>query len=383
MKIISTGLEYKIYDDDLKVYDSLPAYTYYIMFNKKTGFSLVRDEDIIITEKTYGVHKEKVNKVANTFEKAERNLGVILSGDKGIGKSLFAKMLAEEGVKRGYPVIKVNEYVPGIASFISEIKQEVYILFDEFDKTFRPGKMEEQGGCLDPQTEMLSLFDGMTQGKKMFIITCNEIKRLNEYLINRPGRFHYHFRFEYPGPEEIKEYLIDKKIDNKEINKVISFASKIRLNYDCLRAIAFELTYGESDFESAIKDLNIINLNEQLYIVTAYFKDGTFVKSNRTQLDMFSGDRTTSVEFSMPQPFWMDLGSASFIPDNAEFDLDKKCYKVTSKSVTWEWDMDITVAENNENYSEKEKQACREWQKKEFDYLVIKPYFDKDIHYTV
>lgn len=36
------------------------------------------------------------------------------------------------------------------------------ILFDEFDKTFAKGRNES-----DPQANMLSLFDGVAQGKKL------------------------------------------------------------------------------------------------------------------------------------------------------------------------------------------------------------------------
>ena len=63
----------------------------------------------------------KVAKVLKAFPKAEKNLGVILSGNKGIGKSLFAKTLAVEATKVGLPVIIVDTYIPGIASFIEEI----------------------------------------------------------------------------------------------------------------------------------------------------------------------------------------------------------------------------------------------------------------------
>ena len=52
-----------------------------------------------------------------------------------------------------------------------EIEQEVMILFDEFDKTF--GSIKAADGMADPQTEMLTLFDGLSQGKKMFVITAN------------------------------------------------------------------------------------------------------------------------------------------------------------------------------------------------------------------
>ena len=44
-----------------------------------------------VTEKAYGVHTEKLEKVMDSFKLFSRSLGVILSGDKGIGKSLFAK----------------------------------------------------------------------------------------------------------------------------------------------------------------------------------------------------------------------------------------------------------------------------------------------------
>ena len=245
MKVISTGAGYRIYDNSLKTYDQLPAQAYSIIFDKQSGFSLVKYDDIEIKEKTYGIHETKVQKVANSFERTNRNLGVILSGDKGIGKSLFAKMLAIEGMKRGYPVIVVEHYIPTIASFIASIDQPVYVLFDEFDKTFG-GKNEDRDSLIDPQTEMLTLFDGVAQGKKMFIITCNSLTKLNDYLVNRPGRFHYHFRFDYPDAEAIKEFLIDKNITESEINKVISFASKVKLNYDCLIIISkfqFSLWY--------------------------------------------------------------------------------------------------------------------------------------------
>lgn len=274
MRIIKVGNTFRTYDDSLETFDKLPAQNYVVRFQKNSGFFLEKYADIEIKEKTYGVHMSKVEKVLKAFPKAEKNLGVILSGNKGIGKSLFAKTLAVEATKVGLPVIIVDTYIPGIASFIEEIEQEVMVLFDEFDKTF--GSIKAADGMADPQTEMLTLFDGLSQGKKMFVITCNDLNSLNSYLVNRPGRFHYHFRFEYPSDVEITEYLEDKldKQYYSEIEKVISFAHKVDLNYDCLRAIAFELNFGEP-FEIAIKDLNIINLNSIIYEVTLHLEDGS------------------------------------------------------------------------------------------------------------
>ena len=50
----------------------------------------------MVKEKVYGIHPKKADKVFKAFTKFERNLGVILSGDKGIGKSLFARILASD-----------------------------------------------------------------------------------------------------------------------------------------------------------------------------------------------------------------------------------------------------------------------------------------------
>lgn len=325
MRVISTGNEYDIFDDSLRTFDKLPTQTYVVRFHKQKGFFLEKYTDIEITEsKVYGVHIGKVFKVLKAFECMTRNLGVILSGDKGIGKSLFAKMLAIEALKQGIPIIVVDTYYQGIASYIESIEQEVLVLFDEFDKTF--GEVQAKDGEASPQANLLSLFDGISGGKKLFVVTCNSLYKLNEYLINRPGRFHYHFRFEYPSADEIREYLVDKLPEDRheEIKNVVAFSSKVSLNYDCLRAIAFELAQGLS-FKEAIADLNIVNVNNnERYDVVLTFKDGTTVTSRDISFDMFEKDYHASVYlYDSHSNNWVDanftLGDAEFDPNNGNY----------------------------------------------------------------
>lgn len=298
MKVVSSGNTYEIFDDSLKTYDKFPAQCYIVRFSKLKGFYLEEYNDIEIEEpKIYGAHTEKVQKVLSSFEKFNRNLGVILSGDKGIGKSLFAKMLAVEGIQRGIPLIVVDRFVPGIASYIENIDQEVIVLFDEFDKTF--GDISVKDGETSPQVEMLGLFDGISAGKKLFVITCNKLQSLSEYLVNRPGRFHYHFRFDYPSAEEIRRYLTDKLREQyyREIDDVISFSRKINLNYDCLRAIAFEINTGTS-FKEAIKDLNIVNLDVScVYNIALHYENGMVAIARNVYLNVF-GDTEETVWLS-------------------------------------------------------------------------------------
>lgn len=287
MRAVNSGNTYTIYDNSIQLLTSLPAQTYLVNFNQNSGFFLTKYMDIAVSEKMYGVHNAKLIKVMAAFDSFERNLGVILSGDKGIGKSSFAKLLAAECVRTGIPVIVVNTYIPGIAEYLASFDQAVMVLFDEFDKTF---KASNNNG-MDAQAEMLTLFDGLAQGKKMFVVTCNNLTGLNDFLVNRPGRFHYHFRFGYPTAEDIREYLSDKvnKEFHSEINKVVSFSRKIDLNYDCLRAIAFELNTGIS-FKEAILDLNIVRDNynrSNNYICKLYLSNGE-IWEKRYAIDMFS-----------------------------------------------------------------------------------------------
>ena len=273
MKVIQTGTRLKIYDSSIRSYDFLPAATYNLCFNNQEGCFLTMRENIHVTEKAYGSHDIKLDKVMDSFRSFPRSLGVILSGDKGIGKTLFAKQICERAVKEGYPVILVDACCPGLARFIESIQQECVVLFDEFDKTFIYRDYEDDSR--DDQAQLLSLFDGADGGKKLYIVTCNQLYSMNSYIINRPGRFHYHFRFSYPTVEEIREYLSDKipAEYHREIDAVTDFSHKVSLNYDCLRAIAYELSNGTS-FRDAIADLNIMSNEVECYNVYLDYENG-------------------------------------------------------------------------------------------------------------
>ena len=303
MRAIHTGNTYHIYDNSVQLYNGLPPKIYGVNFDPMKGFSLYAKSNISIKEKVYGVHETKIDKVFSAFKSFDRSLGVILSGDKGIGKSLFAKMLCAKAVELDYPVIIVDEFVPGIAQYIESIDQETVVLFDEFDKTFKKSRNDD---APDAQAGMLSLFDGTSVNKKLFCVTCNEMMDLNNFLVDRPGRFHYHFRFEYPTAEEIGVYMRDHLPENKhsEIDKVVEFARKVNLNYDCLRAICYELNRADN-FEDAVSDLNIIKPKHgQDVKIFVLFEDGSRFWE-RHNVDLFGDD---DVE--------MDFGNGSAADDD-------------------------------------------------------------------
>ena len=367
----TSGNIYEIFDNSLRTFDQLPPQTYVVRFSKNRGFFLEKYVEIEINEnKIYGVHLEKVNKVLSSFGKFNRNLGVILSGDKGIGKSLFAKLLAVESIKRNIPLIVVDTYIPGISSYLENIKQEVMVLFDEFDKTF--GEIHQNDGEASPQAQLLGLFDGVSGGKKLFVITCNELRKVNDYLINRPGRFHYHFRFEYPSAKEISEYLTDKLPEKYygEIDNVVAFSKKISLNYDCLRAIAFELSSGVN-FKDAIGDLNIINTESERYTVTLHYANGLVASAKSVYIDLFSGDDEEETIYLLDSK-GRNFVDVSFNVSDCKFDTQRMMNIITGEDVR-------PVYDSDDEYKDIVSQA----KSTTIEYLSLSRQKDKNIHYMV
>ena len=362
MRVIRIGERYSIATGEVETYDLLPVKTYVVMYSEREGFYLTEHPNIQVQEKIYGVHDNKVKKVIHTFEIFDRSLGTILSGDKGIGKSIFAKMLCQKAIQKGYPVIIVDEAYRGVARFIENIEQECVVLFDEFDKTFKSNKEN------DEQAKLLSLFDGTAGGKKMYIVTCNELYGLNDYIVNRPGRFHYHFRFEYPTATEIREYLEDK-LEKKyyvEIDKVIEFVGGINLNYDCLRAIAFELNLGVT-FEEAIAELNILNVDKEEYDVYLYYETGDVLHRYNYKTNLYEERGFEWISLYSPQG--LNVVDVKFEKRHLHYDLEKRALIVPADYLA------LDYGDEDEEKTEVERP--------DVTYMAFVKCKEKQIHYMV
>ena len=253
-------------------------------------------------------------------------------------------------------------------NFIEEIEQEVLVMFDEFDKTF--GNIKAADGMANPQTELLTLFDGLAQGKKLYVITCNNLNTLSDYLVNRPGRFHYHFRFDYPTDSEITEYMRDKlhKEYYGEISKVIAFSKRVSLNYDCLRAIAFELNTG-LQFQEAIKDMNILHINNTVYIATLYTKDGK-KDTEEKSLDLFDKTSNHSLYFTIDGKWFY----TKFSGVDVRYDFDRHIDFVDGK------DVEIIP---DEDYADLTKEEKKKYENIKIDRIVFARKEEKGLHYNL
>jgi hypothetical protein len=316
---IETGGHVRVYDDAVRTHQAFPLGTYRVGFSSKEGFSLIRIDDLTVgAERVYGGRDRKVAKIFRSYALAERSLGVMLSGDKGIGKSLFLRMVAQAARDQGLPVVVVSEDNDGIVDFLDSL-DECLIVFDEFEKIFPAGRRGIADG-LNRQNQFLSLFDGLSSVKRIYCLSVNDIADVSTYLVNRPGRFHYHLRFDYPGPDEVRQYLVDQApgADPDEIENVALFSRRARLNYDHLRAIAFELRQPDTLFAEIVDDLNIKSVEPGTYRIEARFPDGK-VWADEVEMNLFErGDvgRTFELRNSTRSIF------ASFVPRDLIFEPD-------------------------------------------------------------
>lgn len=339
MKIVKTGDVSRIFSDDLQTFDQIPVGNYKICFSPMAGFYLEDADTFNMTEQPYGKHPLKIDKVTKLYNSIDRSAGIILSGKKGMGKSMFARLLSSRfGETQDMPTIIVTEAYPGIVDFIESIKQECVVLFDEFEKVFDNKENKE------PQNKLLGLFDGISQTKRLYVVTVNELRKVNEYMINRPGRFHYHFQFNYPSLEEIELYLTDKLKPefHSQIALVQRFSNRFDLNYDSLRAIAFELNLGYSFLET-MEDLNISSTDGEVirYSLQIHHSNGVIVKTEE-YIDLMSSSGRTSYHTSNG-----DYVAANFSPLDIAIE-DKTLFVADADEVAF----DMSFGDDNEVYTE-------------------------------
>jgi len=234
----------------LDLHEALPAGNYIIKENPMSGeLFLEHIGDFEIKGKTYGDHMTNCRRILDTFYDRPATTGVMLTGEKGSGKSLLAKAVSIEGAKKGVPTIVINAPWHGdkFNSFMQTIEQECIVLFDEFEKVYSS----------DEQEAILTLLDGVFPSKKLFMLTCNDKWRVDSHMRNRPGRIYYMIDYKGLDMSFIVEYCEDNLKNKAHIQKICSIASLFnQFNFDMLKALVEEMNRYNEAPEEALKMLN-------------------------------------------------------------------------------------------------------------------------------
>lgn len=198
-----------------------------------------------------------------------KNTGVMLSGEKGSGKTLLAKNVSFLAAKEGIPTVIVDssfgENTQGMVNLLANISQPCVILFDEFDKTF--GKKEQQD-------LLLTLIDGMSEASKLFVFTRNA-GFLSEFFVNRPSRVFYSFNYDKISLESLLGYVEDNII-NKAYLKDFTALHEVctQLSFDVVQGLVEELNrFPDTTFKECL-DLMGVELAQVEYIVSDFKHKG-------------------------------------------------------------------------------------------------------------
>jgi len=255
--------------------ENLPVGTYSLALEPFTNqFYLALVEDFKFPSKLYGQVEERTERMLNTyFLNPTTSLGVLLTGEKGSGKSLLAKHICLKAKEQGISTIIVSApyYGANFNRFLQNIPENAVVFFDEFEKVYNS----------DQQEELLTLFDGTFPTNKLFLLTTNSSwSNLANALKNRPGRIHYYLEFKGLTKEEIRDYCEDKLIDKSKTTEVLELTDFFdSFNFDMLRALVAEMNlYGESPKESA-KWINI-NIDKSLFYDVVLKIDGVVIDTN-------------------------------------------------------------------------------------------------------
>lgn len=247
----------------MDLHDLLPPATYSVKFDPMQGYYLELVEDFEITGKVYGDTEKKALRILSTFADRSASTGVMLTGEKGSGKTLLAKMLSIKARAADVPTFVINQPFAGegFNTFMQMIEQPIVVIFDEFEKVY---PREEQD-------QMLTLFDGVYASKKLFVITSNDRYRINEHMRNRPGRIYY--RLDYGGLENdfIVEYCQDNLSNKSHIESLCRLAMTFTtFNFDMLKAMVEEMNrYGETPQQV----MSILNAKPELSDSAKYTVD--------------------------------------------------------------------------------------------------------------
>lgn len=236
---------YPTKDAELKLHEKLPTGNWIIKVDMFQKLFFEAIDPFVIPEKIYGDTLQKAQRILNTYQDRSMSTGVLLTGEKGSGKTLLAKMISKLGKDLGYPTVVINSPYCGdpFNELIQGLHQSCVIIFDEFEKVYDK----------EDQQKILTLLDGVFPTKKLFIFTCNDKYIIDVNMYNRPGRIFY--SMEYGGLDSL--FIIDYCNDTlkPELRKYTDVICQISslfyaFNFDMLKAMIEEMNrYNESPQE--------------------------------------------------------------------------------------------------------------------------------------
>lgn len=229
---------------------------YVVKNHEIRGFYLEEKQDSFqFPYKVYGIENNFIDRVIKAYDSSKNNLGILLYGVKGTGKSVTAKMICN---KLNLPVIliedKFNTDSRSVDEYVNSIPQELIIYIDEYEKKY------------EDSDSLLSIMDGSNTSihKRLFLLTSNNLD-MSYNLFSRPSRIRYMKKYSSLGLNEINKVIDDSLIHKDKKESIIEFCNQLTIiTIDILKSIINEVNL----FNESPQDFSeIFNVNKA---ITAY-----------------------------------------------------------------------------------------------------------------
>ena len=357
---LKTNNIFKKVNGDFSTIDRLPLGVYNVGLSLEGWYLEKYAEEFTFDYKIYGLETEFCEHVIKTFENTTGNLGIMLTGIKGTGKTVTAKILANAFK---LPVIIVKDMGgnnQGMIEYFSSFNFDSILFFDEFEKNFS-----------EKDSTILQIMDGVYNigYRKVFLLTTNQMT-VNENLVGRPSRIRYVKKFGNLDLKTVKEYLDDNLKVKEAYQDLLNYIDTLSIStIDILKSIVNEVNIH--GIEGLTRAKEFFNVSTLKYHYNTYFAsmDYNFFM-NPTDKDKYSiKNLLRDVDHyrnPMPYPdFMRDLSPDKYNEDQKkiaedwheykrhDFNIEYKTviadYKIKNLKVGMKFDGDTIIAIDYDN----------------------------------
>lgn len=189
-------------------YNLIPGQTYSLEWDSWNDEAIIKENgEFNMPTKIYESNdskflKERVMKYFNST--SDQNVGVMFAGEKGTGKSVDAKYLAQCS---GLPIFIVSARFPirQLTKVFKKFETPCCLILDEVEKNWNT-------------EQMLEFLDGVEKTcKKLVLMTCNDLGRVSQYMQDRCSRIRYLRKYTVKDNYEFLPFLLEEyNVLNKE-----------------------------------------------------------------------------------------------------------------------------------------------------------------------
>lgn len=250
------GQAYSHYNKPEEDLELLPVGIYTLEYSMM-GMYLKRKKDKFdFPYKLYG-QTGFPNRVMKTWKAGNANLGVLLCGLKGTGKTVEAEQICNYS---NLPVILVTQdFNDGrdLIRFLDTVDQDVVVMIDEYEKIF--GK----------SNALLSIMDGTQNAayRRLFVLTANTAT-ISDAMLDRPSRIYYLKKFGNLSTPVITEVVEDMLADRSFLPAVVEYITTLEIiTIDIIKTVIKEVNLHNESPEKFKSYLNVTSHNTQRWDV--------------------------------------------------------------------------------------------------------------------